>query len=68
MSINPQEKETKMPDGTILIEFRLPSSGAIDAWLDEKVKEGHKLRSRGLGNDGLYYGIVEKKVEKKEEA
>ena len=56
-----EEKETTDEDGNILIEIRLPSSGAIDDWLAEKAKEGHTIRSRGFDNNGLDWGIVIKK-------
>ena len=41
-----KEKETTDEDGNTLIEIRLPSSGAIEEWLEKKVKEGYTVRTK----------------------
>lgn len=51
-----EEKETTDEDGNTLIEIRLPSIGAIEEWLEKKVKEGHTIRAKGHD-----WGIVIKK-------
>lgn len=55
-----EEKETTDEDGNTLIERRLPSNGAIEEWLEKKVKEGYTVRTKDA-RDGVYLGIVIKK-------